>query len=202
METGSTRKEGDRMPRTTRPTVLAAAALAGLALALVGCGGSSSPGVAHLSSDKGASSASPQGGGSSPESSVSTQQKMVAFAKCMRANGVPDFPEPVEGHLQVEPRVLGLIGHRPPHFESARKACGKLLPYGGEPSPQVQAQAQEQAVKFSACIRAHGMPNFADPEFLGNAVKLDGNKTFEPNSPQFKAAAKICLGHSGGPKAE
>ena len=192
------------MPSARNPTVLATAGLASVALLVSACGSSSGPDVAHLSSGRGVSSASSEGGGSSPESSASTQQKMVTFAKCMRANGVPDFPEPVEGHIEIHggPGSKSGLDSGSAQSQAAQRQCRKLFPNGAEPGPQVQAHAQEQAVKFSACIRAHGMPNFADPEFLGNAVKLDGNKTFNPNSPQFKAAAKICLGHSGGPKAE
>ena len=79
-----------------------AAVLVSGALLVAGCGGSSSPGVAHLSSSTSGGSAADSGGQSStPERSASTQQKMVAYSQCMRSHGVPEFPEPNEGHLLI-----------------------------------------------------------------------------------------------------
>ena len=83
-----------------RARLLTATALLSVALALAGCGGNSpSPGVAHLSPGKDTSSASSESGGSSPGSPASLQQAMIAFAKCMRANGVPNFPDPKQRGL-------------------------------------------------------------------------------------------------------
>ena len=53
--------------------------LAGVALLVAGCGSSSSPGVAHLSSMSGDSNANTGGKSSSPETPASTQQKMVGL---------------------------------------------------------------------------------------------------------------------------
>ena len=77
-----------------RAALLVAAGLLGVAPALAGCGGSSTPGVAHLSTSKGASSASSARGASSAESTANPQQAAIAFAKCMRSSGVPSFPDP------------------------------------------------------------------------------------------------------------
>ena len=83
------------MRRARTPAVLAAAVLAGAALSTVGCGGSSgSSVVAHLSLGKSASSPSSGGIGPAPEGTASPAKLAVAYAKCMRTNGVPDFPDP------------------------------------------------------------------------------------------------------------
>jgi len=175
--------------------------LASTALLLAGCGsGSSSSGVAHLST--GTSSGSPSSGGSSssPESSASTQQKMVAYSQCMRSHGVPEFPEPTEGHLLIHSSVHNgqVTGVNPQssQFQAAQKVCGKLMPEGGTPSPAQQAKAQESALKFSQCMRTHGVPNFPDPTFSGGGARLTlkagGANGIDPNSPQFKAAQKTC----------
>src|SRR5580658_6804355 len=67
--------------------------LASLALELAGCGGgSSSPGVAHLASSKSGGSPSSGGSSSPEESTAGAQQKMVAYAQCIRTHGVPEFP--------------------------------------------------------------------------------------------------------------
>ena len=140
--------------------------LASVALLVAGCGGSSSsPGVAHLSSSTSSSSPASGGGSSSPESSASTQQKMVKFSQCMRTHGEPEFPEPTEGGI----RIQNHNGHGPnpesSRFQAAEKACSKYAPSKVAPSPAEQAKMQEGALKFSACMRSHGVPNFPDPEF-------------------------------------
>jgi hypothetical protein len=182
------------------------------ALLVAGCGGgSSSPGVAHLSTSTSGGSPSNGGGSSSPESSAANQQKMVRFAQCMRTHGEPEFPEPTEGGIHIQSHN----GHGPnpesPRFQAAEKACSKYAPSKVAPSPAQQAKMQEGALKFSACMRSHGVPNFPDPEFRhsggGVGIRIGGKGSgIDPNSPQFKAAQKTCQsdlprppGATGGP---
>jgi len=187
-------------------TNLGMVVLASVVLALAGCGGSSSsPGVAHLSSSTSSSSPASGGGSSSPESSASTQQKMVKFSQCMRTHGEPEFPEPTEGDIELHSRN----GHGPnpesPRFQAAEKACSKYAPSKVAPSPAEQAKMQEGALKFSACMRSHGVPNFPDPEFHhsggGVGIRIGGKGSgIDPNSPQFKAAQKTCQSDLPRPK--
>jgi hypothetical protein len=182
--------------------------LVGAALLVAGCGGSSSSGVARLSSSgSGGSAGNGAGNSSAPQSSASTQQKMVAYSQCMRSHGVPEFPEPTEGHLLVHSsnhngRVTG-VDPQSSQFQAAQKVCGKLLPNGGAPSAADQAKAQESALKFSQCMRTHGVPHFPDPTFSGGGVKMTlkagGANGIDPNSPQFKAAQKACQSDRPGP---
>lgn len=197
-------------------TTLSLTALACAAMVVAGCGGSSSsPGVAHLSSGSASNSSATVGGsthqgGSSTSEGRPTQQQMVAFSQCMRSHGVPDFPEPTEGKLLIHSsdrngRLSG-IDPRSAQFQAARKVCGKLLPNGGVPSPAERAKIQEAALKFSQCMRTHGVPSFPDPEFShgGGAVRLQigkgGPGGIDPNSPQFQVAQKACQSLMPGPK--
>jgi hypothetical protein len=87
-----------------------AGAVLAVGIAVAGCGGgSSSPGVAHLSTSTSGGSAASGGGSSSPESNASTQQKMVAYAQCMRTHGVPNFPDPTSSG-QVTHEILAKAG--------------------------------------------------------------------------------------------
>ena len=178
--------------------------LASVALLVAGCGGSSSsPGVAHLSTSTSSDLPASGSGSSSPESSASTQQKMVKFSQCMRTHGEPEFPEPTEGAI----RIQNHNGHGPnpesSRFQAAEKACSKYAPSKVAPSPAEQAKIQEGALKFSACMRSHGVPNFPDPEFHsggGVGIRIGSKKGnpsgIDPNSPQFKAAQKACQSDS------
>jgi hypothetical protein len=126
---------------------------------------------------------------------------MVAYAKCMREHGVANFPEPAEGHLLVKGSPGSSLDPGSAQFRAADKQCRKLLPNGGKPSPQMQKQAEERALKFSACMRAHGEPNFPEPQFHGGGVQLTLNAGggLDPRSPQFQAAQKACQQYFGPP---
>jgi hypothetical protein len=197
-------------------TTLCLAVLAGAVLLVAGCGGSSSsPGVAHLGSSTSSSADPSSGSSSSPEneSSASAQQKMVAFSQCMRTHGVPEFPEPSEGHLLIHSsdhngHVTG-VNPQSAQFQAATKACAKLAPKGGKPpSPAEQAKLQEKALQFAQCMRTHGVPSFPDPEFSrgggGGGIHIGGKKNgpsrIDPSSPQFQAAQKACQSIMPGPK--
>lgn len=186
-----------RRPALRRLPMPAAVALA-LALALAGCGGSSSPGVAHVGTTNASSPAGGSGGGTpeSGETSAGAQQKLVKFAQCMRTHGEPEFPEPSEGGIHIESHN----GHGPnpesSQFQAAEKACSKYAPSKIAPSPAQQKEHEEQALKFSTCMRAHGVPNFPDPKFSGGgtrvSLKIGSSSGINPGSPQFQAAQKAC----------
>jgi hypothetical protein len=173
------------------------AGLSSVLLVVAGCGGSSNPGVAHLASAKGPTSGPSESGGESSGGSTSEASKpqaMVAFAQCMRTHGVPSFPEPHEGHVMFQGNPGKGLGPGSPQFEAAQKVCRHLLPNGGVPSPQEVAKMQERALKFSACMRSHGVPNFPTPSFEGGAVRLSlkAGTGVDPRSPQFQAAQQAC----------
>jgi hypothetical protein len=178
--------------------------VAALGLLLGGCGSSSDPSVAHLSSAGSTGSTSSGSGSSAGEGGPPSHQQLVAFAQCMRSHGVPDFPEPTEGHLELKggPGKSGLDPGSA-SFEAASKQCRRLLPNGGKPSPQMQKQAEERALQFTACMRTHGIPNFPEPQFQGNGVRLTlragGPGAIDPRSPQFQAAQKACQQYFGPP---
>ena len=179
--------------RLGRAAVLIVLLLA-LALALVasGCGGSAGPRVAK----------GPNGGsGSSDSSGGSSKGDAAAYSVCMRKNGVPNFPDPdrrgrlnIEGGRLANGQKFGLDVDSP-QLKKAQQACQKLLPNGLKPSPQEQAKAQQQMLKFAQCMRAHGVPKFPDPKFSpngGSQLTLGKNTGVDPSSPQYQAAQKAC----------
>jgi hypothetical protein len=170
----------------TRRTRLRSAALAiavgALALVLVACGGGS-PGVANL----GSSAASPSASGSNAKNAL-------AFSQCMRAHGVSNFPDPgASGGITVTGNGgKGGLNPSDPNFQAAQNACKSLLPNGGQISPAQQEAFQAAALKFSQCMRAHGIAGFPDPQFSGGGVGITLPSSVNPKSPQFEAAQQAC----------
>jgi hypothetical protein len=178
-----------------------------LALLGAGCGGGAkTPTVAHLGSSTSSSSSTASAGGSqsgsssagsSQSGSASPDSQAVAYSECMRAHGVPSFPDPkvtTNGNeVKVAVRVTpGITGN--PKFNSAQKACSKLIP-GGGPGPgsdhQISPKEQSEYLKAAACIRSHGIPNFPDPTFSGGGVHVS-HKGLDLNSPQALKAEEAC----------
>jgi hypothetical protein len=123
----------------------------------------------------------------------------AAYSACMRKNGVPNFPDPdsqgrfrITGGQTANGRKFGLDPNSP-QFKRAQQACRRLQPNGGKPDPGQVAKDQQQALKFSQCMRSHGVPKFPDPTFeAGGGSLLKVGKDVKPNSPAFKAAQKAC----------
>jgi hypothetical protein len=174
-------------------------ALAALALLLAGCGGGSgSPQVANLGTTATTTttegSASDTTGGSSGSTAGPRGAEAQQFSSCMRTHGVPNFPDPdSQGRLTITGG--GGINPDSSQFQSAQRKCARYLPNGGQPpSPAQQAKMQAQALKFAACMRAHGVPNFPDPQFQdgGIQIKISAGSGINPRSPQFQAAQRAC----------
>ena len=162
---------GCSRPRRAGPGILAGA-LAGIAMLAAACGGGSPAGAGS-------------GSGQMP------YQQALAYARCMRSHGDPGFPDP---------NSQGLFPHPAgPRYEPASRACGHLLPSRPLTAAQKQGHVR-QALKFSACMRAHGVPSFPDPVIVqgGTAVGLEPPRGIDRNSPQFQAAVRACRGFEPG----
>jgi hypothetical protein len=69
-------------------------------------------------------------GGDVHKPSPEDLQRLRDMAKCMRANGVPNFPDPnPDGSLRLDGSKIG-TGPGDPTFDKAQKACSKYLPEG------------------------------------------------------------------------
>jgi hypothetical protein len=194
----------------SRLAFASSAVLLAVAVLASACGGkSAAPGVASLTTG-GTTTTTPAAGGGTPPSSPSfgssgnttLQMKMqggAQFASCMRKNGVANFPDPSSsGAVTIGPSSG--IDPRSPKFQAAQAKCRKLLPNGGQPTPAQIAKAQQGALDFSKCMRAHGITDFPDPTFStggGIQMKIQAKGGLNPNDPRFQAAQKACRGRLG-----
>ena len=132
------------------------------------------------------------GGRSTVATALTGYQKALAYAQCMRTHGVPKFPDPNgQGVFAVSPSDLGPTSGS--QFQHADKTSRHLLPGGQPMTPAQQRQVTAQALRFVACLRGHGVPDFPDPvvtaQGIGFRVGRGGPST---RSPQFQAAQRAC----------
>lgn len=120
---------------------------------------------------------------------LSDQQRALRYARCMRENGVPDFPDPTFNGK-------GGVGISLPDgadrakVDAANEKCKQYLPNGGQ-APTIDPTMIAQLRTFARCMREHGLPNFPDP--TGSGLQVNGNEPgMSPDDPTFKAAQAAC----------
>jgi hypothetical protein len=172
--------------------VLAAAAALALATALAACG-SSSP--------KSSSSS-----GSADSSSSQTNQSQVhteslRLARCMRANGVANFPDPpgngsygVKSFAQQSNgRTMSINGVpvSAPAFRRAMAKCSRYLPEPPAPTTSQLAKVRALMVMWAKCLRSNGLPHFGDPTITADGRRIMHGQ-FNIGSPAYYAARQAC----------
>ena len=170
------RGHGPRRPGPRRGRVAAViTVMATAALLAAACGGSP-PSTG--------SGGSPTAGGSANPSSA------VAYSRCVRAHGVPNFPDPDSNGQIPEAAKRALREVSDSRAKAATYACADLNPYNSSGSqPTASAQTIAERLSLSRCMRGHGVPNFPDPNSTGD-YDLHG---IDPHSPVVKSAALTCL---------
>lgn len=199
-----------RQTRRSRARLLFVATL--LTGVLVGgCGGSSASQTATTAA-----------GAVSPSSTVATHSRphrshatapgvggaALAFAKCMRASGVPNFPDPQPGGGLLFPVTPG-VNPASPAVTAAQAKCRKLLPNGGPPGPgsttHPDPHTLQKLITIARCMRRHGVPQFPDPRTSVPAnptgfqeiTDFDGAillfpATMNIQAPAYKQALSAC----------
>jgi len=171
------RGSGPRQPRPRRMRVAAViTVMAAAALLTAACGGSPSS----------------TGSGGSPNAGGSANSQALAYSRCVRSHGVPDFPDPDRnGQIPAEgKRALRAVGES--RARAATYACRNLNPAGQE-SPTLTAQEQQDYLQAAACMRSHGITSFPDPTFPGGHANFRHiPSSIDTTSRQFTQARHTC----------
>jgi hypothetical protein len=136
-------------------------------------------------------SGSTAGGGSSTSSAY---QKALTYAQCIRAHGIPDFPDPnSQGEFIVQNGSSNPTSNVSTAVANAAlKACKSLAPPSIADGPSGSpggGSATSSQLKFARCMRSHGEPNFPDPAANGQFTLPTG---MNAESSQFQNAEKDC----------
>lgn len=186
-------------------------AAAVLVVALVACGsGSSGDSKAVASLSKNSTASGSTGTKSTKTSQADFRKQLLAYAACMRTNGV-DFPDP-QFDANGRPQFTRGSGgqnfgdlQNSPNFAAAQKACASTRPdFAGQfqHTPAQQAAQRKSLLKYAKCMRTKGI-DFADPtfdstgrpQFSGGGGPLGQNRT----DAAFQAASTACRSEVGGP---
>jgi hypothetical protein len=174
-------------------------AVAAFSMIAAGCGGGpSKAGVASIGTT------TTEGAGAAAASGSSPGGELGEYSSCMRSHGVTSFPDPAAfgssaGIRAAKGRMAQIAASEVSSatFQKAQRDCAK---YYGPPTQPAHVSRQEiqKLLAVSRCMRAHGIPDFPDPNpitgHLGTAAGID------ETSPQVLAALRACsaLGRAAG----
>lgn len=145
------------------------------------------------SSDSESQVASISDGDSQPEASASPSSSNdggLAFASCMRDNGidVPD-PDPDGGFDQ---RGQADIDFEDPQFRTALDECRDLLPADNPLTRNFDSAQQNAILKLVGCLRKNGV-DVPDPQFDSNGqLIIDDPGAINPGDPKVRKALQEC----------
>jgi hypothetical protein len=147
--------------------------LAACALALSACGGSGAT-----------------GGTSAQQNSAKAvlARLALATARCVRAHGVPDFPDPNSHGLLT----LARKGPLAKEENTVMGICAHLLSHPRAPLMIVGRVSPGALLRFSDCMRANGLPGYPD---LGSGMKVATYATYiRGRLPEVRRATLACSG--------
>ncbi|MFJ4622423.1 hypothetical protein [Streptomyces sp. NPDC088812] len=123
-------------------------------------------------------------------SASSGEGDLVAYAKCMRKNGISDFPDPDSNGGLVVPAG---VDPNSDAYKKADKACAEYRPdTGSAGSGGNSGWSSEDQVKYAECMRENGVPKFPDPDPNGKGSVIGQGSGVDPDSSAFKKAAEKC----------
>jgi hypothetical protein len=149
----------------------------------------------------GAGSPSPSSGSSANESSIQVHTESLAFARCMRADGVPNFPDPPgNGSYGVksfahqshgETISINGVSVSAPAFRAGMADCQQKLPQPPTPTASQLVKIRALMVIWAKCMRSHGLPHFGDPTITADGQRIMHGQ-FSIGSAAYYASRRAC----------
>jgi hypothetical protein len=178
------------------------ATLVAVPLLVAACsgGGSHAAGVASVRLSSATESIAPSP--STPPSPSKGIDALLAYARCMRAQGIADFPDPTNNPdggigFSIDSRSRPDLNPNNPTYQRANQACVSQLPGGAQQQASDQDQQREVGLSFARCMRAHGITDFPDPNPDGLFPETRTNPG--KGSPQFTSAQDACQPYLNAP---
>ncbi len=140
-------------------------------------------------------------GTSAPKSatrSPTVAGQALAFSRCVRAHGVPSFPDPGTAPTGPESTIGGVaipstINTQAPAFQAALDACrGLISALSQQGKPPITASVKASLIAHAQCMRTHGVPGYQDPTFPASGGIGITDAGTDPQSPAYKQAVAVC----------
>ena len=158
-----------------------------LSLLAAGCGSGNSPGVATNAS--------------STTATATAQNGALAFARCLRAHGLPNWPDPTSSG-SFDKSKLRQTGYSVSQVRAVEEGpCKHVLPTGGGSQQTVQQTRTRLAdeLSFAKCMRGRGVAGFPDPNAQAElSIEMVQAQGIDVHAPEFLRIVNACLPASHG----
>jgi hypothetical protein len=133
----------------------------------------------------------------------STNQRALVvlreLARCVRANGLPAFPDPAVGDNGV-PKFPDSAPRVPASAQAACRSIAARMPADYTATAPVTASDFQKLLRLARCIRVHGVADWPDPNPLG---QFPIDRRLQQNGkrlvlPALHACARLNPNPSGG----
>jgi hypothetical protein len=160
------------------PLIIASVVAVAFAVLAAGCGGGGASGVGGVASTTAATTTTAQNGA-------------LAFARCMRSHGLPNWPDPTSGG-EFDKSKLRQLAYSVSQVRAVEDGpCSHLL-QAPAPGPAITVADRADYLHAAACMRSHGISDFPDPTFRTGGVQTNIPSSINQDSSSFKSAAAIC----------
>lgn len=119
------------------------------------------------------------------------EAKARQFVTCVRQNGIPNVQDPTidnQGNVQLSPPPG--LDEKSAVVQHALQVCQQYLQGVLSERTQNPQARHDLMLKFATCMRAHGMPNFPDPQ--PSSGDLPVNKHQLAADPRWRSANDAC----------
>jgi len=173
--------------------ILATLAIAAVAAACSGA--AAGPSVASLADPEASGSPTPSA------SALTPQDAALAYARCMRENGI-DMPDPIvsddgEGRVSISQGARPAGNISKDDFLEAEEECRHFMDAAmPDAGPPLSAEDMDKMLAFAQCMREHGIA-MEDPTADGGIrVRINdgssGGKGMPENDDEMQAAHEAC----------
>ncbi len=143
------------------------------------------------------------------------EEALLAFASCMRENGIAmDDPDVSGGGRGFFRDGQGAFDRQSDEFEAARTACGAILEASRpDIDPAAEQERLETQLQLAQCLRDNGYPEYPDPVVDADGRLQRGGRALhdlgiDRRSEAFRGAMSGCadelgleqFGPGGGPR--
>jgi hypothetical protein len=124
-----------------------------------------------------------------------TEQAMTVMrqlAHCIRSHGMPGWPDPVINPLTGVPAWPQDAPDVPASIQQACQSVANRLPPDVQDSQPPTARSMQALVRFARCMRSYGVPNWPDPNALGE-FPMTTQMAAQFKGPADRRATNACI---------
>jgi hypothetical protein len=138
-----------------------------------------------------------QGGGSQGGGTEQTMAVMRQLAHCIRSHGMPGWPDPVINPLTNAPDWPPSAPRLPAGIQQACQSVANRLPPDAQQSQPPTPASMQALVRYARCMRSHGVPNWPDPNALGE-FPMTTQMSVQAKGPADRRASGVCIRYVPG----